>query len=171
MTSIRSSYVAFAKTLHTNTKKHTNSKFTMKQNHLLYITTQGDKLYIKSYNQSLSEATIVAASLIKSSTTLSNIWSTLDRRKSLETKHGEALEHDDWKKYKCQRIRISFKYHEKKGRTNNNLRKFAEVDNSCQTRFLVCSNKFIKFKILKQHVSSAKNHNDKKQNIITKRLY
>ena len=98
MASKQSLHVAFAKTLHTNTKKHTNSKFTMKQNHLLYITTQGDKLYIKSYNQSLSESTIVAASLIKSSTTLSNTRSTSEHRKSSETKLGEALEHDDWQK-------------------------------------------------------------------------
>jgi hypothetical protein len=56
------------------------------------------QVYVKIYNHSLSEATIVAASLIKSSTTLSNTWSTSDQRKSSEIKLGEALEHDDWAK-------------------------------------------------------------------------
>ena len=54
-----------------------------------------EQVYIKIYNHSLSKATIVAASVIKSSTTLSNTRSTSDRRKSSEIKLGEALVHDD----------------------------------------------------------------------------
>ena len=67
-------------------------------NYLSHITNIGKQVYNKSHNQSLSEATIVAASLIKSSTSLSNTWSTSEHRKSSETKLYEALEQDDWEK-------------------------------------------------------------------------
>ena len=73
-------------------------------------------MYIKSYNQSLFEVSIVAASLIKSSTTLSRTRSTSEPRKSLETKLGEALEHDDRKIRISKAWLITFKYHDKKGK-------------------------------------------------------
>ena len=141
----------------------------MKQNHLLHITNTGKQAYNKSHSQSLSKVTIVVASLIKSSTTLSRTRSTSELRKSSETKLGEALEHDDWEKYKVLNYFPSHSNSTRKKRTKTNyLRNFVEVNNSRQTRFLVLSNKIFRFKIYKQHISSAKRTKmTKKQSIIT----
>jgi hypothetical protein len=77
-------------------KKIPRQILSLLENKIIYYI----EVYNKNYDHSLSEATKNAASLIKSSTTLSNTSSTLHRRNSSETQLGEALEHDDWKNTK-----------------------------------------------------------------------